>query len=147
MLRHVALGELLVGEPDAREDLAQNVRLLRDRFRLLVAGEVAVARGDLLVLVLVGDRQVVERGDGRFANRTGELVAVLDDALGAGVVETELVENPLDGIGPEPVDLLDLTGGCGLLSNRRHDVISFRLTIRTAWTIATKNSSQVLNLL
>lgn len=132
VLRHFTLCELLVGEPDAREDLAQNVRLLRDRLGLLVAGEVAVVRGDLLVLVLVGDRQVVERGDGRFANRTRELVAVLDDALGAGVVETELVENLLDGIGPEPVDLLDLAGGCGLLSNRRHDVISFRLTIRTA---------------
>ncbi len=132
VLRHLALSELLVGESDTREDLAQNVALLRDRLRASVAGEVAVVRGDFLVLELVGDRQVLEGGEGRFANSSCELVAVLDDALGAGFVEVELVENLLDGVGPEPIDLLDLAGGCGLLNNRHHDVISFRLTIRIA---------------
>ncbi len=125
VLRHFALGELLVGEPDAREDLAQDIALLRDRLGLRVAREVAVARLHLLVLELVGDRQVLERGEGGRADGLGEFVAVFDDALGARVVESELTENLLDGVVSEPVDLLDLTGSC--LSNRLHDVISFCL--------------------
>ncbi len=116
--------ELLVGETDAREQLPQDVGLLRDALRL-VAGEIPVAGLHLLVLELVGDRQILQRGDGGHADGLGEIVAVFDDALCAGVVEAELSENLLDGVGAEPVDLLDLTGRCCCLSNRVHCVISF----------------------
>ena len=122
--RNRPLGQLLVGETDAREQLPQDVRLLRDALRL-VAGEISVARLHFLVLELVGDRQVLQRGDGGRADGLGEIVAVFDDALCAGVVEAELSENLLDGVGTEPVDLLDLTGRCCRLSNRVHCVISF----------------------
>jgi len=108
--RNRTFRELLVGESDTWEDLAQNVALLRDAFRLTVTGEVAVVRGDFLVLELVGNRQILERGECRDADCFGEFVAVFDDALGAGVVEAELTENLLDGVASEPVDLLDLTG-------------------------------------
>jgi len=123
--RDLTFRELLVGESDTREDLAQNVRLLRDRLGLAVTGEVTVVGLHLLVLELVGDRQILERGESDRTNGLGEFVAVFDDALGARVVETELRENFLHGVGCEPVDLLDLTGSC--LSNRLHDVISFCL--------------------
>lgn len=122
--RDLTFRELLVGESD-REDLAQDIALLRDRLGLAVPREVAVVRLHLLVLELVGDRQILERGESGRTNGLGEFVAVFDDALGARVVETELRENFLHGVGCEPVDLFDLTGSC--LSNRLHDVISFCL--------------------
>ncbi len=109
--RKRAFGQLLVGVTDAGEQLAQAIRLFGDALRL-VAGEVTVFRLFLLVLELVGNRQVLQRGDGRFADCVGEFVAMFDDALCAWVVEAELSENLLDGVGSEPVDLFDLTGCC-----------------------------------
>ncbi len=123
-----AFGQLLGGIADAGEQLAQAVRLFGNTLRL-VAGEVAVLGFLLLVLELVGDRQVLQRGEGRIADCFGEFVAVFDDALGAGVVQSEFSENLLDGVGSEPVDLLDLTGRSCCLSNRLHDVISFRFNL------------------
>ncbi len=117
-------GQLLVGETDAREQLPQDVRLLGDALRL-VTGQVSVGGLHFLVLELVGDRQVLQRGDGGRADGLGEFVAVFDDALCAEFVEAELSENLLNGVGTEPVDLLDLTGRCCCLSNRVHCVISF----------------------
>lgn len=119
VLGKLTFGDLLIGETDAGEQLAQTVGLLGDSLGL-VTREVAVIAGDLLVLELVGDRQILERGECRSADCFGEFVAVFDDALCARVVETELTENLLDGVGAEPVDLLDLTGGCVCLSNRVH---------------------------
>ena len=118
--RNRTFRELLEGVPDTREDLGENLRLLRDSLGFRVPREVPVLRVDLLVLELVGDRQVLERGEGGRAYGLGEFVAVLDDALGARIVETELTENLLDGIGSKPVDLFDLAGRCCLLSNRVH---------------------------
>ena len=119
VLGKLTFGNLLIGEADAGEQLAQTVGLLGDSLGL-VAREVAVVAGNLLVLELVGDRQILERGECRSADCFGEFVAVFDDALCARVVETEFTENLLDGVGAEPVDLLDLTGGCICLSNRVH---------------------------
>jgi len=107
------------------EDLGDRLDLVVDRLRPLVLLRVRVVGLHLLVLELVGDRQILERGDGGRADGLGEIVAVFDDALCARVVETELRENFLHGVGCEPVDLFDLTGRCGLLSNRAHCVISF----------------------
>ncbi len=124
-----AVGQLLVGVADAGEQLAQAVRLLGNALGL-VAREVAVARLHFLVLELVGDRQVLEQGGDRLADAAGEFVAVFDDALCAGVVEAELREDLLDGIGCEAADLLDLAGGrVGLiLSNRVHALSPFGFT-------------------
>jgi hypothetical protein len=124
-LRHIAFRELLEGVADTREDLAQHVALPRDRLGLAVTGEVTVVRFDLLVLELVGDRQILERGESGRADGLGEFVAVFDDALCAGVVETELTENLLDGVGAKPVDLTSRCHCC--LSNRVHRVISFNV--------------------
>ena len=117
-------GDTLVGEADTREELTQDVGLLRDPLDLVALG-IRVAGLHFLVLELVGDRQILQRGEGGRADGLGEIVAVFDDALCARIVETELSENLLDGVGTEPVDLLDLAGRCGLLSNRVHCVISF----------------------
>ncbi len=122
--RQWLLGDLLVGETDAREELTQDVGLLRDPLDLVAVG-IRVARLHFLVLELVGDRQILQRGEGGRADGLGEIVAVFDDALCARIVETELSENLLDGVGTEPVDLFDLAGRCGMLSNRVHCVISF----------------------
>lgn len=123
VLGKLTFGDLLIGETDAGEQLAQTVGLLGDSLGL-VAREVAVVAGDLFVLELVGDRQNLERGESRSADCFGEFVAVFDDALGVMFVETEPAENLLDGVGCESADLLDLTGGCVCLSNHVHCVIS-----------------------
>ena len=126
MLRERRLGELLVCEADAGEQLAQAIGLLRNALRL-VGLRVHVVRLHFLLLVLVRDGQVLNGSCERLGDRGDEFVAAFDDALGAGVVESELCENFLDGIGHEPVDLLQLAGSRrGGLSNRRHDVVSFR---------------------
>lgn len=119
VLREFCFGELLVGEADTWEELAQNVGLLRDALHLVTRG-VHIGRLHFLVLVLVRDGQVLERFECGVADCFGEFVAVFDDALCARVVEAELSENLLDGVGTEPVDLFDLTGRCCCLSNRVH---------------------------
>ncbi len=123
VLREFCFSKLLVGVADTWEELAQNVGLLRDAFHLVTFG-VHVGRLHFLVLVLVRDGQVLERFECRVADCFGEFVAVFDDTLCARVFEAELNENFLDGVGCEPVDLLDLTGRCCCLSNRFHYVIS-----------------------
>ncbi len=118
------------------EDLGDARDLLANGPRALVLGRVVDLGVDFPVLVLVGDRQVPKRGQCRNAHGCGELVATLDDALGAKVVESELRENLLDGIGAEAVNLLDLTGGCrsgSCGSNRLHGVISFSAAPNPLW--------------
>jgi len=127
VLGHLALGELLVGEPDTREDLAQDVALLRDRLGLRVAGEIAVIRGDLFVLELVGDRQFGEGKNGRGVDAANE-VGVALHALGTFLAEVVGVgiglHRLLGSVGGHASDLLHLAIGGRFLSKRRHDVSS-----------------------
>lgn len=129
-----ALCDLLTGVADAGEDLAQDAYLLGDTLGLLVAREVAVERLHFVVLVAVGDRQVVQRSEGRDADCFNELVTVFDDALGTGIVEAEFDDNLLDGIRCEPVDLLDLAGRSFLLSNPVHG-LSLLVSVQTRFTL------------
>lgn len=119
-LGHFALGDLLAGVSELGEGLAQDVGLLGDALGLLVAREVTERRLHFLVLVAVGDRQVVQRSECRDADCFDELVAVFDDALCTGIVEAEFGDDLLDSVRCEPVDLLDLAGCCLVLSNPVH---------------------------
>ncbi len=119
---------VVVGESESGEEHTKRVALLGERLPARrIAGEIAVGRLHLLVLELVGDRQVLERDEGRLADGRGELVTVCVDALGAVLVETELLENLLDGIGTDAGDLLELAGRCGNMGKRRHDVSPFHI--------------------
>lgn len=117
----LTFSNLLAGVADAGEQLAQTVGLFGDSLGL-VAREVAVVAGDFLVLELVGDRQIFERGECRSADCFGEFAAVFDDALCARFVETERIENLLDGVGAEAAYLFDLAVGGQLLSNLFHEL-------------------------
>ena len=122
-----------VAEREA-ELLREDVDLRTDRLRTAELLRVRVAGLHLLVRELVGDRQVLDELDGRFTDAGGELVAVFDHALGAGVVEADLFEDLIDRIGAEAVDLLQLAGGgLGLLSNRIHCVISMERYCFSVW--------------
>lgn len=57
--------QILIGVADAGEELAQTIALLGQALGL-VAGQIAVGRRPLFVLVFVGDRQILEGGHRRL---------------------------------------------------------------------------------
>jgi len=98
------LGDLLVGGPDAREELPQDVGLLRDPLDLVALG-IRVARLNFLVGELVGHRELLDAGD----DASLELVTVLDELLDAVLVEETLGDCAIHGVFREPLDLLLLS--------------------------------------
>ena len=86
-------GQLLVGETDAREELTQDVGLLRDPLDLVALG-IRVARLHFLVGELVGHRELFDAGH----DASLELVTVLDELLDAVLVESRLFERTLGGV-------------------------------------------------
>lgn len=98
------LGDLLVGETDAGEELTQNVGLLRDPLDLVALG-IRVAGLDFLVGELVGHRELLDAGD----DASLELVTVLDELLDAVLVKETLGNCAIHGIFREPFDLLLLS--------------------------------------
>ncbi len=113
-LRKLEVGQRLLQEAkrglrvELREDLDEKRDLLRDVLHGVTVG-VRVAGLDLLVRVLVRDREVAECSECRLVDGQRELVAVLDDALGAILVETESFERLLDRDGTELYDLSRLS--------------------------------------
>jgi len=97
-------GQLLIGKTDAREELTQDVGLLRDPLDLVALG-IRVARLDFLVGELVGHREILDAGD----DMSLELVAVLNELLDAVLVEETLGNCAIHGIFREPLDLLLLS--------------------------------------
>jgi len=98
------LGDLLVGETDAGEELTQDVGLLRDPLDLVALG-IRVARLHFLVSELVRDGQLPDTGH----DPQLELVAVFDELLDAVLVEETLDNCAIHGIFREPLDLLLLS--------------------------------------
>ncbi len=98
------LGDLLIGETYAWEELTQNVGLLRDSFRL-VARQVSVARLDFLVDELVAQRVLLDGSDDVGL----KFVAVLDELLGAVLVEDALDDRTIHGIFRKSLDLFLLS--------------------------------------
>jgi len=93
-----------------REDALDRRELVCRRVRLLVAREVAVLRLDLLVGELVHEGEAAQEGEdvGHDADH-----AELDEALHGVLVERELVERLVGGVGDETDRVLDLTFGSG----------------------------------
>jgi len=91
------LGEFLVGEADAREELTQDVGLLRDPLDLVALG-IRVARLDFLVGVLVAQRVLLDRSD----NISFELVAIFDKILSTVLVEKTIINCAIYSIFREP---------------------------------------------
>ncbi len=98
-------GQLLIGESDAWEELPQDVGLLRDPIRLVVARQVSVARLDFLVGELVAQRVLLD-GSGDVDL---EFVAILDEFLNAVLVEEPLGNCAIHGIFRKTPNLLLLT--------------------------------------
>ena len=97
-------GQLLIGETDAREELTQDVGLLRDPLDLVALG-IRVARLHFLVGELVGHRELLDAGD----DTSLELVTVLDELLDAVLVEPGFRQGLVRGVFDEPLVLLPLS--------------------------------------
>ena len=132
--RDVALLDLRkqieVGETDAREQFAQTVALLGQTLGG-VAGQIAVGRTDLLILELVGVRQLDEGENGCGVDATDE-VSIALHALGTFLAEVVGVgiglHRLLGSVGCHACELLHLAIGGRFTSKRRHDVSSFGST-------------------
>lgn len=117
-------GQLLIGEADAREELTQDVGLLRDPLDLVALG-IRVARLHFLVGELVGHRELLDAGD----DASLELVTVLDELLDAVLVEETLGNCAIHGVFREPLDLFLLSVcDCGDRCFHRHPPMVLKLT-------------------
>ncbi|RJQ35549.1 hypothetical protein C4566_00560 [Candidatus Parcubacteria bacterium] len=99
-------GDILVHpHRDVGEELAQDLALLGDRPDHVVR-QVAVLGGDLLVGVLVGNRELPDGRD----DASLELPASADELLDAILVQVRFLKRPFGRVFDETLVLLDLTG-------------------------------------